>query len=106
MTEPTAAGLPIERHDVVEIICRIVSQVRGAPQQIDENTYLFGAQGFLDSLRLVSVVLEVEGEINDSYNLAISLADNPAVSRERSPYRSVGSLADYVLATAAEQARA
>ena len=107
MNESSAAGLPpLERGDVVEIICRIVRQVRGAPKQVDESTCLFGAQGFLDSLRLVSVVLETEQEINDSYNLSISLADNPAVSRERSPYRSVASLADYVLAVAAEQTRA
>ena len=107
MNEPSAAGLPLmDRSDVVGIICRIVRQVRGAPEHIDEHTRLFGAEGFLDSLRLISVVLEVEGEINDSYNLAVSLADNPAVSRERSPYRSIGSLADYILALAAEQARA
>ena len=104
MNESVAAGSPLmERREVVAIICRVVRDVRGAPEQIDENTCLFGAQGFLDSLRLVSAVLEIEQQINESYNLEISLADNPAVSRERSPYRSVGSLADYVLAVAAEQ---
>ena len=107
MNEPSVPGLPpMERRDVVEIICRIVREVRGAPKHVDEKTNLFGAEGFLDSLRLVSVVLDTEQQINDSYNLAISLADNPAVSRERSPYRSVGSLADYILTVAAEQTRA
>ena len=104
MSEPPVPLM--ERSDVVEIICRVVRDVRGAPETVDENTCLFGAQGFLDSLRLISVVLDTEQQVNDSYNLAISLADNPAVSRERSPYRSIGSLADYVLALAAEQTRA
>jgi len=106
MNDSTTGLPPMERSDVVEIICRIVREVRGAPGQVDENTCLFGAQGFLDSLRLISVVLDTEQEINDNYNLAISLADNPAVSRERSPYRSVGSLADYILAVAAGQTQA
>jgi len=107
MNEPSAAGLPnMGRRDVIDIICRVVREVRGAPQTVDENTALFGPEGFLDSLRLVSVVLDTEQQINDSYHLTISLADNPAVSQERSAYRSVASLADYVLALAAEQTRA
>ena len=106
MNEASAGGIPIDRREVVEIISRIVRQVRGAPQNVDENTHLFGTDGFLDSLRLISVVLDTEQEMNDKYGLAISLADNPAVSRERSPYRSVGSFADYILMVAAGEARA
>ena len=106
MTDFAGGARLLERSDVVEIICGVVRQVRGAPQNIDESTSLFGADGFLDSLRLISAVLEIEQEINDRYSLEISLADNPAVSREKSPYRSVGSLADYILAVAAEQTRA
>lgn len=107
MDEHSKARFPLmERREVVDIICQIVREVRGAPDQVDENTCMFGAKGFLDSLRLVSVVLDTEQQINDRYSLAISLADNPAVSRERSPFRSVATLADYILAVAAEQSRA
>ena len=106
MDEHLATGLPVmQRRDVVDLICRTVRQVRGAPANIDESTCLFGANGFLDSLRLVSVVIEIEEQVNDSYQLALSLADNPAVSRERSPFRSVGAFADYIVALA-EQTRA
>ena len=96
----------MERSEVVDIICQIVREVPGAPEKVDENTRLFGSEGLLDSLKLVNVVLDTEQQINDSYNLAISLADDRSVSQTRSPFRSVGSLADYVLAVAAEQPQA
>jgi acyl carrier protein len=97
---------PLQRRDVVDMICQIVSEIPGAPQKVDENTQLFGAQGFLDSLKLVNVVLDAEQQVNDNYNLAISLADDRSVSQQRSPFRTVASLADYILAVAAEQPRA
>jgi len=106
MDEVSSTTLPMERRDVVNMICRIVSEISGAPKKVDETTHLFGAQGFLDSLKLVNVVLDTEQQINDSYNLAISLADDRSVSQQRSPFRTVASLADYILAVAAEQPRA
>jgi acyl carrier protein len=96
----------MERREVIDIICKIVRGAPGAPEKVDENTCLFGAKGFLDSLKLVSVVLDTEQQINDTYNIAISLADNRTVSAGRSPFRSVASLADYILEVAAEQTRA
>jgi acyl carrier protein len=95
----------MERCEVIDIICKIVREVPGAPGHIDEHTHLFGSQGFLDSLKLVNVVLDAEQQINDSYDLTISLADDRSVSQQRSPFRTVASLADYILAVAAEQAR-
>lgn len=97
---------PLQRREVVEMICQIVSEISGAPDKVDEDTHLFGAQGFLDSLKLVNVVLDAEQQINDSYNLTISLADDRSVSQQRSPFRTVAALADYILAVAAEQPRA
>jgi len=97
---------PLQRRDVVDMICQIVSEIPGAPDKIDETTHLFGAKGFLDSLKLVNVVLDAEQQINDTYNLAISLADDRSVSQERSPFRTIASLADYILAVTAEHSRA
>ena len=97
---------PIERRDVVAMICQIVKEIPGAPETVDEDTRLFGSNGILDSLKLVNVVLDAEQQINDTYNLAIALADDRSVSQERSPFRTIASLADYILAVAAEQARA
>jgi acyl carrier protein len=98
----------MDRSDVLNLVCATVSEFAaqmpaGAPATVDESTRLFGAKGFLDSLNLVSVVLDVEQQVNDRYDLSISLADDRAVSQERSPFRSVASLTDYIVTLAAEQ---
>ena len=96
----------MERREVVDIICQVIREVPNAPETVDESTWIFGSKGFLNSLALVNVILDAEQQINDRYNLLISLADDRSVSQERSPFRSVASLADYILQLAAEQSPA
>jgi acyl carrier protein len=56
---------------------------------------LFGESGFLDSMSLVSLVVAVEQAIEDQFGKTVSLADEKALSRRHSPYRTIGSLAEY-----------
>ena len=62
---------------------------------IDVDTRLFGREGILDSLGLVSLVVAVEQAIEDQLGVTISLADERAMSQKNSPYRTIGSLAEY-----------
>jgi acyl carrier protein len=57
---------------------------------------LFGRGGNLDSLGLVNLILMVEEHIQTSYGVTLTLADERAMSQERSPFRSVSSLAEYL----------
>jgi acyl carrier protein len=59
------------------------------------ETILLGGSGILDSLGLVSLIISVEQGIEDALGISISLADEKAMSQSRSPYRTVGSLAEY-----------
>lgn len=93
----------IDREAVVGIICETAKEIAPGAPAMDEGTRLFGSQGFLDSLGLVSLVLDIEQRVNDLYSLSLSLADDRSVSQVRSPFRSVGSLADYVLKLAFEK---
>jgi len=72
---------------------------------VTEETRLFGGDSPLDSTALVSLVVEVEQQVNDECGTSIVLADDRAMSQKRSPFRSVGSLADYVLLLVSEQAK-
>jgi hypothetical protein len=63
-----------------------------------EETVLYGAGGGLDSLGLVSFILDVEQGIEARTGLQIVLADEHAMSQRRNPFRDVRSFADYVLA--------
>ena len=65
-------------------------------QDIDAKTRLFGAKGLLDSLDLVNLIVEVEERVEDRYGLPISIADERAMSRRRSPFLFVGTLAGYI----------
>ena len=57
---------------------------------------LFGREGPLDSLALVSLILIVEEHVEKVFQLAVTLADERAMSQEKSPFRHVQSLATYV----------
>lgn len=65
------------------------------PAELTPATPLFGEAGFLDSMSLVSLVVAVEQSIEDEFGKAVSLADEKALSRHSSPYRTIGSLAEY-----------
>lgn len=68
-----------------------------------EETILFGPGGLLDSVALVSFILDVEEAIRVSCGISITLADERAMSQTRSPFRRVSSLADYAAQLVAEQ---
>ena len=63
---------------------------------LGEDTELFGGGGFLGSLGLVSVLVTIEEEISDREGLSIVIADERALSQTRSPFRTVGSLIEYL----------
>ena len=60
------------------------------------DTVLFGRDGNLDSLGLVSLIVAVEERVKDEFGADISVADDRAMSQTQSPFRTVGTLADYV----------
>lgn len=76
-----------------------VNEIREPEERIDrsEDAGLFGSDGGLDSLSLVSLVLDVEEAVSSIYGVQLVLADERAMARRRSPFRDVRSLADYVL---------
>lgn len=72
---------------------------RAPDQQIEvtPTTKLFGVGTALDSLSLVSLISDVETTLNAEHNLSISLADDRAMSRAESPYKTVETLRKYIL---------
>ena len=60
------------------------------------NTALFGSGSKLDSLNLINLVVAVEQNIEDEFDVSLTLADERAMSQKHSPFRTIGSLADYI----------
>ena len=60
------------------------------------ETRLLGSQSVLDSMHLVSLIITIEREVEDAFGVALTLADERALSMEASPFGSIQSLADYI----------
>jgi acyl carrier protein len=89
-----------------ELIARIEQCVRdqspAPPENLGEHTILYGAGGLLDSLGLVTLTLELESQVNRTVGSEIVISDDRALLLDESPFRTIGSLADYVIALVAD----
>ena len=65
-------------------------------RQPSAETVLFGGADGIDSLSLVQIVAEVERAVEDKFGKRVVLADERAMSRRQSPFRTVGTLAELV----------
>ena len=67
-------------------------------QQLGQSTktVLFGKDGKLDSLGLVTLLVIIEQNIEDELDVSITIADERAMSQKRSPFRTIDTLANYV----------
>tara|TARA_B110000438_G_C15373247_1_gene461491 strand:+ start:39 stop:344 length:306 start_codon:yes stop_codon:yes gene_type:complete len=61
-----------------------------------DETKLFGRDGELDSLGLINLIVLVEQNIEEDFDIIITLADEKAISQKRSPFRNVGTLKNYI----------
>ena len=64
--------------------------------ELSKKTILFGKDGKLDSLGLVNLLVIMEQNIEDEFDVSITIADERAMSQKYSPFRTIGSLADYI----------
>ncbi len=91
----------MDKNAVVDLIIRTVDDYRltmqGSSEAIGPETHLYGPAGVLDSLGLVSVLVEIEQKIADRGAGPVSLMNDAAVSRASSPFRTVDSLAEYLM---------
>ena len=69
----------------------------GEQVAISEGTLLFGGESTIDSLSLVSVIVDVETAVSTKFGRPIALTDDRAMSREPSPFTSVRTLAEFVV---------
>jgi acyl carrier protein len=103
--------MPLDRAAALKAIYNAIDELNpqlkdGKRLEASEETILFGEGSRLDSLDLVNLIMAVEQHIAELSGEDVILASEAAMSRKRSPYRSVGSLADYAVEVAVGQAAA
>ena len=86
-------------HRIYNVIDEVNDQYE-KDKQLEKSldTVLFGKGGKLDSLGLVHLIVATEEKIEDEFEIAITIADEKAISQRRGPFKTIGSLADYVVA--------
>lgn len=99
----------IARSDAVKIVHESLLEVFAqigtpAPEKIDDDTVLVGQAAVLDSLGVVQLIVEVEQRVEQAHRISVTLANDKAMSQRNSPFRTVGVLAEHVIATAQEAA--
>ena len=62
----------------------------------NSKTKLYGGNGAMDSLALVSFIADLEDKISDEFEKDIILADEKAMSAKTSPFRNIESLTSYI----------
>jgi acyl carrier protein len=99
----------ISRSDALEIVHASLKEVFAqsgaeATAAVTEETVLVGNDAVIDSLGVVSLIVEVEQRLESAHGVSVVLANDKAMSQRNSPFRTVGVLTDHVLAMAQEVA--
>jgi len=87
---------------ILEIILRALQNLNAELPKDDQfevcpTTPLFGSNATLDSLALVSVIVDVEGDVSSALGQSISLTDDRAMNQEISPFNDVQTLLNYIM---------
>ncbi|MBM3267063.1 MAG: hypothetical protein FJZ01_05370 [Candidatus Sericytochromatia bacterium] len=84
----------MDRAKILDIVHACLSDLRGGGDVADRESVLLGPGALLDSLALVTLIVDVEQRLAD-LGINVTLADGRALSAASSPFRTVSSLAEH-----------
>jgi hypothetical protein len=65
--------------------------------RVVEESPLIGPEAIVSSLALVSYIVDVETMVAEMWDAEVILVNESALSRKNSPFRTLGTLADYTM---------
>lgn len=81
-----------------EIIAELNEELQyDSLNNVNEDTTIFGGDEGIDSLSLAFLISQIEIRVDEELGHQIVLADEKAMSMRNSPYRTVGTLIDFIL---------
>ena len=91
-------------NDLVVAVVREIADEMGYDSltHVTPETQLLGGEDGIDSLSLVRIVAELERQAEAKFGKRILLADERAMSRRQSPFRTVGTLQEHLAARLSE----
>ena len=79
------------------LVDAVEAEDEGHDMDVSATSALVGSEAVLSSMSLVSFIMDIEGELEEEYEVQVLLVNESALSRKQSPFRTVETLADYVL---------
>jgi acyl carrier protein len=96
----------IERGKALEVVLaclrEAVEQSGGDATAVNEDTPIVGPGAVIDSIGVVSLIVDIEQRLEMDHQVSVTLASDKAMSQKNSPFRTAGVVADHVLATERE----
>lgn len=73
-----------------------LEQIDASTEHIGETTPIVGPSAVLDSISVVSLIVDIEQRLETDHDIAVTLASEKAMSQKSSPFRTAGVLADHI----------
>jgi acyl carrier protein len=90
-----------EKDKILQCIYDAVDEVNGQlpeDQTLEKSldTVLLGESGKLESIDLVNILVATEENIEEAFDVPVSITDERAVSEKNSPFTTIGTLSDFI----------
>ena len=95
----------MEKEAIQKIIIESVTEyleIKGKDIAVNEHSALIGTNTILDSIGLVTMVVEIESRLSE-HDVEVSLTSEKAMSAAVSPFRSVNALTNFIYTQIQEQ---
>lgn len=93
----------MSNHDdrIVGAVYRAVEELnkqlpKGVKVEKSLESPLYGKNGKLESIDVVTLIMEVEDQVREEFGTSITIADDRAMSQQNSPFLTIQTLTDYV----------
>ena len=78
------------------IVSSMIESTGLSEDNLNDDTPIFGRGSNIDSLGLVTLLVNIEQKIEDEMNVNITIADAGAMSQKNSPFKTIKSLTDFI----------
>jgi len=88
---------------VVACLRDAIEQLGGqSAEGVNADTVIVGQGAVLDSIGVVSLIVDIEQRLESDHDVSVTLASEKAMSQRSSPFRTASVLADHICTVVAE----
>jgi acyl carrier protein len=91
-------------HAIYVAVDKLNNQLpNGTKLEKSPDAVLYGTSGVLESLDFVTFIMEIEEQIQKEFGVDLMITDENLLSKEKSPFSTLGTLTDYLVDVLKEQ---